>query len=143
MFGWNAHQGFFIYRQRRLLMHGGWIGFAKPEDHYKLARIRIDIPNNMDTEWKIGVKKVNVKPPDIFKKEIKKYVKIAREKAAKVYRYRGAIDRRGNPQIKELVWKRFKNRTGEVSYRIERDHPIIKTLVKETGNKSKINTVKI
>jgi len=141
MFGWNAHQGFFIYRQRRLLMHGGWIGFAKPEDHYKLARIRIDIPNNMDTEWKIGVKKVNVKPPDIFKKEIKKYVKIAREKAAKVYRYRGAIDRRGNPQIKELVWKRFKNRAGEVSYRIERDHPIIKTLAKEAGNKSKINTL--
>lgn len=141
LFGWNAHQGFFIYRQRRLLMHGGWLGFAKPEDHYKLARIRIDIPNSMDSDWKIGVKKVRVEPPDIFKKELKKYSEISREKAAKVYRYRGAIDRRGNPQIKELIWKRYKNRAGEVSYKIERKHPVIEALIKEAGNKSKVNTL--
>ena len=141
MYGWNAHQGFFVYRQRRLLMHGGWLGFAKPEDHYKLARIRIDISNNMDSDWKIGVKKIQVTPPDIFKKELKKYAQIAREKAAKVYRFRGAIDRRGNPQIKELIWKRYKNRAGEVSYKIERKHPVIEALVKEAGNKSKINTL--
>ena len=45
--GWNAHQGFFVYRERRLIMFGGWLNFAKPEDHYKLARIRVDISNNM------------------------------------------------------------------------------------------------
>ena len=95
----------------------------------------------MDSDWKIGVKKVRVEPPDIFKKELKKYSEIAREKAAKVYRYRGAIDRRGNPQIKELIWKRYKNRAGEVSYNIERKHPVIEALVKEAGNKSKVNTL--
>src|SRR5205823_5628093 len=41
--GWNAHQGFYIYRNRRLLVAGDWLGFGwTKEEHYKLARIRVD-----------------------------------------------------------------------------------------------------
>ena len=137
--GWNAHQGFFVYRERRLIMFGGWLTFAKPEDHYKLARIRVDISNNMDNDWKIGIKKIEVSPPDAFKKELKKYADIVREKAAKVYRFRGKIDKRGNPEIKSFVWKRYKSRTGEVSYKIEKNHPVIKALINTSDKKKELN----
>jgi hypothetical protein len=137
--GWNEHQGFFVYRERRLIMFGGWLGFAKAEDHYKLARIRVDISNNMDSEWKIGVKKIEVTPPDAFRNDLKKYADIVREKAAKVYRFRGAIDKRGNPEIKSFIWKRYKSRANEVSYKIERKHPLIEKMIKDLGDKSKIN----
>ena len=44
--GWNAEQGFYIYRNRRMLVAGDWLGprFQK-EEHYKLARIGVDLPN--------------------------------------------------------------------------------------------------
>jgi len=137
--GWNKHQGFFIYRNRRLLMPGGWLGFFKQEDHYKLARIKVDITNNMDEEWKIGVKKISVTPPDIFKKELKRIADIARTEAVKIYRYRGQIDRRSNTEIQSYVWKRYKNVHGRVSYKIDKKHPIIKKLIEEKSKKGSIN----
>lgn len=139
--GWNVHQGFYVYRQRRMIMHGGWMGFRKAEDHYKLARIRLDIPNSMDTDWKIGVKKIAVTPPDFFKKELKRIVKITTEKAGKVYRFRGKLNKVGNPKIKEIVWKMMKKGNGEVSYKIERKHPVVKSILASSKNKKELNAL--
>ena len=62
--GWNDLQGFYVYRQERLLVAGDWLGlrFTK-EEHYKLARIRVDIPNSTDEEWQIDVRKSVAIPP--------------------------------------------------------------------------------
>ena len=50
--GWNAHQGFYVYRNRRLLLPGDWLGLGfQKEEHYKLARIQVDLPNSFDHEW--------------------------------------------------------------------------------------------
>ena len=39
-------------------MPGDWLGlgFAK-EEHYKLARIRLDLPNTVDDDWGLDVRK--------------------------------------------------------------------------------------
>jgi len=140
--GWNRHQGFFIYRNKRLLMPGGWLGFFKQEDHYKLARIQVDISNNMDEEWKIGIKKVTVIPPDIFRKELKRIANITRDAATKAYRYRGKLDKRGNPEVKEFVWKRSLNtRTGEVKYVIDQKHPVIEKYLSEIKDKASFKNI--
>lgn len=39
MNGWTAHQGFYIYRGKRLLLAGNWLGMFKQEEPYKLVRI--------------------------------------------------------------------------------------------------------
>lgn len=139
-YGWNSHQGFFIYRNRRLLMPGGWLGFYKQEDHYKLARIRVDIPNTMDEEWKIGVKKVAVTPPDMFKAELNRIAKLARQEAVKAYSFRGKISSRGNPKVNTFVWKVKKLRNGQI-YRIDQNHPVIKQLIEKLNNKSIIKNL--
>ncbi len=140
--GWNRHQGFFIYRNRRLLMPGGWFGFFKQEDHYKLARIRVDISNNMDEEWKIGIKKVTAAPPDIFRKEFLRIAKITRDLASKAYRYRGKLDKRGNPEVKEFVWKRSHNtRTGQVRYIIDQKHPVIEKYLSGINDKASFKNI--
>ena len=48
--GWNSQQGFYVYRNGRLLLAGGWLGLGQGrawnrEEAQKLARIRLDIPN--------------------------------------------------------------------------------------------------
>ena len=136
-FGWNRHQGFYIYRNKRLLVAGTWLGFYIQEDHYKLARIMIDIPNSMDGDWKISVKKTTVFPPDSLKKELKRIAKLTRYEASLAYRFRGKLDKRGNPEVKELVWKRIKTRNG-ILYRIDKKHPVIQTLIEKT-DKSLVN----
>ena len=62
--GWNEQQGFYIYRQNRLIVAGEWLlPKLQKKEQYKLARIRIDIDNQLDAEWKIDVKKSIAVPP--------------------------------------------------------------------------------
>lgn len=60
--GWTQMQGFYIYREDRLLTAGGWLGL-KPdgtamlqEHHYDLGRICVDLTNNYDFDWDIDIK---------------------------------------------------------------------------------------
>jgi hypothetical protein len=41
-------QGFYLYRNRRLLMTGGWGGVTQENKTLKLARIAVDIENHLD-----------------------------------------------------------------------------------------------
>ena len=55
--GWNAHQGFYVYRNERMLVAGDWLGLGfQKEEHYKLARLQIDLPNSMDAEWQLDAR---------------------------------------------------------------------------------------
>ena len=42
--GYLRSQGFYLYRARRLIIHGTWFGLASQTELTKLARIRIDMP---------------------------------------------------------------------------------------------------
>jgi Histidine kinase-, DNA gyrase B-, and HSP90-like ATPase len=68
--GWNAQQGFYVYRSERLLVAGDWLslGYHKDE-HCKLARIQVDLPNSMDSDWNIDIKKSRARPPAPLKAE--------------------------------------------------------------------------
>lgn len=58
-------QGFFVYRNKRLLMAGGWLGLRKmpsaPE--FRFARILIDFDNRFDEDWRLDICKAKVSPP--------------------------------------------------------------------------------
>lgn len=59
-------QGFYIYRNRRLIQPGGWNGLRNDaEVHTSLARVRLDIPPAMDSLFKPTVQKsaVTMTPP--------------------------------------------------------------------------------
>ena len=100
--GWNAQQGFYIYRNRRMIVSGGYLDFdLKAEEHYKLARIRVDIPNDMDHEWSIDVRKAVAIPPDRLRGELLRIAKATRQKAAEVYRARTGIARKNRHSEKE------------------------------------------
>lgn len=84
----NAQQGFYIYRNNRLLVSGGWMNLFKREEKYKLARIQIDLPNNLDQEWQIDIRKSKAIYPVLFKKQLNRYAKRIREEAANVFEHR-------------------------------------------------------
>ena len=124
--GWNAQQGFYVYRNRRLLLPGDWLdlGFQK-EEHYKLARLQIDLPNFHDHEWDIDVRKSRARPPLRFKDDLRRIAQAARRRAVSVYRHRGKTITRGVRESPVFVWQRHV-RENRVSYAVNRDHPLIR-----------------
>lgn len=58
--GFTKSQGFYLYRQGRLLVYGTWFGLAKISDASNLVRIEVSIDNNQDDLWNIDVKKSRV-----------------------------------------------------------------------------------
>ena len=127
--GWNAHQGFYVYRNRRLLVPGDWLGlgFVK-EEHYKLARIQVDLPNSLDHEWEIDVRKSQARPPLRYRDTLRRIARAARQRAVDVYRHRGKSVARSTGQNSTFVWtRRIKEK--RVSYVINRDHPLIEDVL--------------
>lgn len=127
--GWNAHQGFYIYRNERLLVPGDWLGMFRKEEHYKLARIRIDIPNSMDADWQIDIKKSVARPPLQFRDQIRSYALKVREQGVEVYRHRGKIVKNLAGNSLEPVWNEYR-RGGNWYYKVNREHPLLEELLK-------------
>ena len=131
--GWNAQQGFYVYRNRRLLLAGDWLdlGFQK-EEHYKLARIRVDLPNSSDHEWDIDVRKSRARPPLRFREDLLRIARATRARAVTVYRHRGKTMARAVRQSPVFVWQRHV-RENRVSYVVNRDHPLIQHALTKDG----------
>ncbi len=124
--GWNHQQGFYVYRERRLLVAGSWLGLPRmtQEEHYKLARIRVDLDNSLDHAWDIDVRKAVARIPRNLVGDFERIARAARKHAAEAYRFRGR--RLTTPRLAEkaAVWE-VRKKGGEYSYRLDRSHPAI------------------
>jgi hypothetical protein len=128
--GWTAHQGFYVYRNRRMLVPGSWLGLGSggrtwtQDEIYRLARIRLDISNASDFAWNIDIKKSRARPPEPLKNRLRALAIDARETARSVFVHRGRF---GNQQADvnlQNVW--LAGRSGDsIKYLVDREHPVI------------------
>ena len=133
--GWAAQQGFYVYRNQRLLLAGSWLGLGKgrpwtKEEAYRLARIRLDISNSADADWKIDIRKSMARPPVIIREKLTRLAEDTRERARRVFAHRGQAIRTGKaePLVHAWVAEHFK---GGIRYRIDREHPAVKAVLDE------------
>jgi hypothetical protein len=132
--GWFQAQGFYIYRGDRLLVAGDWLGLEKKRDYSKLARIAVNFSNENDFNWNLDIKKSTATPPIEIRRELSRIAKIAIMKSAKIYNWRGQKTISGNVIANyELLWTDEKTREGIKKYKINRKHPIIKSLLEENS----------
>jgi hypothetical protein len=122
--GWNEQQGFYIYRNERLLLAGDWLGLFRKEEHYKLTRIQIELPNTLDSEWQIDIKKSIARPPLVFKDQIRAYALKVRQQGVEVYRHKGKSVRQVAGQKFIPLWIDHK-RGDKWFYKINRKNPIL------------------
>ena len=120
----RQQQGFYIYRNKRLIIWGTWFRLIKQNELGKLARVRVDIPNSLDDIWEIDIKKATASLPHFIKKSLVDIVENTIGRSERVYKYRGR-----NLQDDDLVhiWNPIDDR-GRFQYRINRSLPIIKML---------------
>jgi hypothetical protein len=136
--GWTAQQGFYVYRNERLLVAGSWLGLGRgrswtKEEAHRLARIRLDIPNSVDRDWKIDVRKSIARPPVSVKERLTLLAEDARSRARRVFAHRGQPIRSTEGKQVLQAWRveRFK---GGVRYRIDTEHPAVKSLLDDFPN---------
>ena len=128
--GWTAHQGFYVYRNKRLLVYGDWLKLGRPvpwakEQQYNLARLQLDIGNDADTEWHLDVKKSTARPPALVRDRLTDLAEIVRDRARGVFVHRGKYGRRAPKQTEvERPWTPAVRNNRRI-YKINRDHPII------------------
>jgi hypothetical protein len=130
---WTAHQGFYVYRNKRLLVAGDWLGLFKREAHYDLCRVLIDLPNNFDDDWQIDIKKSVARPPARFRDEILSVAKEVRNQAVEVYRHKGKVLKRKLATDDYYPFWEQRVRHGKRFYRVNRSHPILEELLLKSG----------
>lgn len=130
---WNDLQGFYVYRNRRLLVAGDYLGLGfQKEEHYKLARIAVDISNGLDSEWQIDVRKSQARPPNVLRDTLKRVATVTRTRAAEVYRHRGRVLTNRAAQGLTPAWEQ-KLRHGKITYAVNREHPAVEAALASKG----------
>ena len=128
--GLRKHQGFYVYRNKRLLVWGTWFRMMRQGEMSKLARIRVDIPNDLDDLWTLDIKKSSAIPPAEVKNNLKIVIEKLAEKSKRTWTYRG------KKEIDDSiihVWNRFKTRNGGYVYEINRDYPLLVELQEQNS----------
>ena len=139
---WTAHQGFYVYRSKRLLVAGDWLGLFKKEVHYDLCRIRIDLPNTVDEDWQIDIKKSIARPPLKYKDQIISVAKDVRSQAIEVYRHKGKILKRKLSKDEYFPFWEERVRHSKRFYKLNRKHPLLTELLANSNDlKGKIENV--
>lgn len=139
--GYLHNQGFYVYRNRRLITKATWFRIIPKTELYKLLRIRIDIPNSLDHLWQLDVKKSTVTPPLVVLARLRELLPSLKDRGRRPY------TKRGTRPISDTVymWRReFSN--NKVSYVLNEEHPFVKPLVMDANgevDKQKLSFLRI
>lgn len=112
----NRSQGFYVYREGRLIQDGSWLEvFGAPEPHTSLLRIEFDFGHKLDDAFRIDVKKSRI----LFHPDLEDGL---RELLQPVYREAG---------------KRYRRQSREQANTHKVDHTSSNKNIAETGNASR------
>lgn len=132
-------QGFYIYRNKRLISHGHWYGLAKMDEITKQTRIQVDIPNTIDDLWQLDIKKSRAEPPASFKNELRRVMSGVINKGKRIYTFRG---RKENLSNVIHLWEKLRDRDG-VRYEINSNHPLVLAAFGELSTSQSQNILRL
>lgn len=132
--GLRKQQGFYVYRNKRLLVWGTWFRMMRQGDLSKLARIRVDIPNTLDDLWTLDIKKSSALPPAEVRKNLEIIINQIAERSKRTWTFRG---KREVGDSETHMWNRMKNKQGGFYYEVNREHPLVRQLIKSNPEMEK------
>lgn len=124
-------QGFYIYRAHRLITWGSWYRLLPRKESTKLSRVQVDIPNTLDGEWTLDIKKSVATPPKIVRDAMKEYVSLLTKPSTEIHRFRG---RKTSLDPESRLWEIVEERGGDHRYEVNDSNPIIAEFVRSLDN---------
>jgi hypothetical protein len=122
--GLRRNQGFYVYRNRRLISWGSWFRLVRQEELTKLARVQVDLSNQLDHLWKLDITKSTTYPPEALRDGLKQIIGRITDGSRNVFIFKG---KKASSDKIIHAWDRSIVRDG-VSYRINREHPLLSAL---------------
>jgi hypothetical protein len=119
------HQGFFLYRNFRLITYGTWFRLAPREDLTRLARISVDVDNSIDHEWQLDIKKSTALPSQSARLFLSSMVHFVTNESVRRFVSRASASQLASNQS---MWIR-KLARDKVTFEINRTHPLITRVV--------------
>lgn len=114
--------GFYIYRGGRLVVPGGWFRIVPSDDLIRLARVRVDVPVELDHLWKVDIRKTVAEPPAALRQDLRRIVGAATVRSRRVYSHKGTSQQIDN---RVALWSRHDLRNGAATWRVNRAHPSV------------------
>ncbi|WP_175987244.1 ATP-binding protein [Microbacterium tenebrionis] len=120
----REHQGFYVYRNRRLISAGGWFGLSKQDELSKQTRVRVDVPPELDHHWQLDIKKSRIEPPQAFRSRLRQIIDQVKAKSTRMHSFRG---RRASTSEFAFLWTLVEDRGG-FRYEVNADHPSVQAI---------------
>lgn len=120
--GLRGSQGFYVYRNRRLVSWGTWFRLAPKHEFFKLTRIQVDIPNTFDDLWSLDIKKSAAQPPDFIRTRLRELIPHFAGASKRTVTYAG---RRTRDTTFATAWSRSEPGHGHFRYDVNMDHPAV------------------
>jgi hypothetical protein len=135
--GWQAHEGFFVYRGERLLVPGGWLGLGPGRGWasngvHRLARLRLDLPPSGDHDWKVDIRKSSATPPPALRNRLQTLAEAVRRDAREVFAQRTGTGRRQQRPVLR-AWTPVHDERG-TTYKVDRSHPTVRQALDAVGS---------
>lgn len=123
--GWYGQQGFYVYREGRLVNYGHWFGLFSKDHPSELVRIKVEFSNQVDEEWKLDIKKATITLPDELKSPLKAIVQNYRQQSRSIMLYRTAASV-GRRKVKGTLktWE-LESEELDSRYILNRSHPFL------------------
>lgn len=83
----NDYEGFYIYRENRLIHFGDWMGLFVNDPHISLLRVDFSFDHTLDAAFDVDIKKSRILPdPGIMEYLAKNFILAPRKAAEDLYR---------------------------------------------------------
>lgn len=121
-------EGFYVYRNNRLISGGGWLGIdgLSVGEKYNYARIGLYYEQSAQTDeyLKLNYTKTNIQPPPELCEYLKRIAKLPRQKSRLIH---NPVTQRPYKRVKksEPVWNVTRKKNEQV-FSINPGHPLIK-----------------
>ncbi len=119
-------QGFYIYRNKRLITYGHWFGLKAQGEFFKLARVKVDIPNSVDMKWSLDVKKSVAIPPKQIVAHLRAYVDSVVKQSKNAIRVEVFGKKTKAATDDSQVWESTIRDGTVTSVLLNRNHPVVK-----------------
>lgn len=128
--------GFYVYRGGRLVVPGGWFRIVPADDLIRLARVRVDVPVELDHLWKVDIRKTVAEPPAALRPHLRRIVGQATMRSRRVYTHKGTPQAEGD---RVPLWVRHDLRDGAAAWKLNREHPLLVAALDERAHKRDVS----
>lgn len=116
----DKNQGFYLYRNKRLIVWGTYLGLNKKSELTKNLRIKVDIPNSLDKIWDLDIRKSQARIPSKIAKNFLSAISDGENISKNVNEYKGKKEFAKSTRI----WDLITDRDGDFRLDVNKEHPI-------------------